>query len=471
MLIVVYIITAGVSIIIGIWLAYYARFSSQAKSRYEAKKARIETPTPVIPQDNGSLKESIYEELIDAVDSSKDRQKVSQKISQIVDRELQKKLDVQAQEVARKYDSIIKEKGQHEEIAWKKYEKVLVDKRQTEAVIRSIAEGLLVVDSEGKVVMMNPAAEKLLGASKKSQLGKPVEDNLKDEQLVSLTKGFPGKEKNKEIELLSKDDETKKILRASSAVIEDENGQTVGMVSVLSDITKQKELDQLKANFIANVSHEIRSPLAATEKAISLILTKSAGALTENQEQFLSIADRNLKRLARIINDLLDLSKLEARKMDLKRSPASIEALISEAVEGMRVWADTKSITLQKSVKSGLPEINIDENKIIQVFNNLIGNAIKFTPSGGKITVAAVLKDGDKTLEVSVADTGIGIDPENLHRVFDKFYQTGERVATDVSGTGIGLSIVKEIVELHGGKIWVESEKGHGTRFVFILPL
>ena len=107
----------------------------------------------------------------------------------------------------------------------------------------------------------------------------------------------------------------------------------------------------------------------------------------------------------------------------------------------------------------------------MQVFNNLIGNAIKFTPKDGKITVEAVLREGSQAIEVSVQDTGIGIDADNLHNVFDKFYQTGERVATDVSGTGIGLSIVREIVELHGGKVWAESEKGHGTKFIFILPL
>ncbi len=469
MLIFVYIVTAIVSIIIGLWLAHLAKLSAQARLRDEKKLAQIDSGPPIVTDE--SLRQTIYEELMSAVDSSQDRREISQKLSELFGKELQKKLDFKTQEMSNKYEALIREKSQNEEVAWRKYKKILGDKKKTEAVIRSIAEGLLVVDSAGRVIMINPAAEKLLGVSRKNQLGRSLVENLKEEQLVSLAKGFLGKEEDKEIELISKDDETKKVLRASSAVIEDENGQTVGMVSVLSDITKQKELDQLKANFVANVSHEIRSPLVATEKAISLILSKSTGEISENQEQFLTIAERNLKRLGNIINDLLDLSKLEAGKMELKRVPTSLEAVINEAIEGLQVWASTKSISIEKRIQNGLPEINIDADKIIQVLNNLIGNAIKFTPNDGKITVEAILREKNKGIEVSVQDTGIGIDESDLHRVFDKFYQSGERVATDVSGTGIGLSIAREIVELHSGKIWAESEKGKGARFIFILPL
>jgi len=468
MLITVYIVTAVISIIISLWLVNLAKLSAQARLKYERKATQIDSE--VAPTADESLRQSIYEELLSAVDSKQDRQEVSQKLSELFSKELQRKIESQGREMSDKYESMIREKSQNEEVAWKKYRKTLGDKEKTEAVIRSIAEGLLVVDSAGRVIMMNPAAEKLLGVSKKNQLGRGLAENLKEEQLVSLVKGGQGKEEDKEIELISKDDETKKVLRASSAVIEDENGETVGMVSVLSDITKQKELDQLKANFIANVSHEIRSPLVATEKAISLVLSKSAGELSENQEQFIGIAARNLKRLSNIINDLLDLSKLEAGKMDLKREPVSLETVISDAVDGLEVWAKTKSISIEKRIQANLPQLNIDTGKITQVFNNLIGNAIKFTPNDGKITVEAILREGNKVVEVSVHDTGIGIDENDLHKVFDKFYQSGERVATDVSGTGIGLSIAKEIVELHSGKIWAESEKGRGARFTFILP-
>ena len=245
----------------------------------------------------------------------------------------------------------------------------------------------------------------------------------------------------------------------------------MGMVSVLSDITKQKELDAMKSNFVANVSHELRTPLVAMEKSISLILSKTAGPVTPDQEEFLSITERNLKRLSLLINDLLDLSKLEAGKIELKRELTSVEKVIAESVATLATWAKTKAITVEKKIQPGLPEVNIDPNRIIQVLNNLIGNAIKFSPQNSIITVEAGMGQETHSLQVSIKDQGIGITAENLPKIFSKFYQVGERAPTDISGTGIGLSIAKEIVELHGGKIWVESQKGQGATFSFSIPL
>jgi len=319
--------------------------------------------------------------------------------------------------------------------------------------------------------MMNPAAERMLGVSRKDKIGKRILDDLKEEQLVALVKDSPNREE-KEIELISQQDETKKILRASSAVIENEHGQTVGMVSVLSDITKQKELDRMKSSFVANVSHELRTPLVAIDKSLSLILSKSTGEISETQEQFLTLAERNLKRLSLLVNDLLDLAKLEAGKMEIRPMPESIDKVIYESVETLNTWAKTKSINIETKIESGLPQVNIDSARIIQVLNNLIGNAIKFTPNNGSIVVEIKLMQKERrAIEVSVTDTGVGIAGDDLPKVFDKFYQAGERVSTDINGTGIGLSIAKEIVELHGGKIWVESGRGNGAKFIFRLPL
>ncbi|MCM8782999.1 MAG: cell wall metabolism sensor histidine kinase WalK [Candidatus Omnitrophica bacterium] len=281
-------------------------------------------------------------------------------------------------------------------------------------------------------------------------------------------KALPDKQ-DREIEIVSPNEETKKILRASSAVIEDENGKPIGMVSVLSDITKQKELDRLKSNFVSSVTHELRTPLVAMEKSVSLLLTQD---IPESQQrEFLAITQRNLKRLTLLINDLLDLSKLEAGKMDIRRQPTEISTIVEEAVSGLETWAKTKSLMINRIIDEGLPQINVDPNRIIQVLNNLIGNAIKFTPSGGTITIEAHLIREDNELEVSVQDTGIGIPKEDLPRIFDKFFQVGERAPTDISGTGIGLSIAKEIIKLHGGRIWAESEKGKGAKFIFRVPL
>lgn len=466
---VTFIITIIISIIIAFLIIQLTKSSWQADAAFD-KKDKEKKYLSTDDFTGQPLRENIFKELSESVGSSRRAEELSRKISEIFDKELENKVNGEIGEVKKKYDSIIREKIQNEEVAWKKYNKTLKEKKETEAVIRSIAEGLVVVDDKGKVVMMNPAAERLLGVSKTNKIGKHITENLGAEQLLSLAKSSEDKE-DKEIELISKQDETKKVLRASTAVVENEDGLTVGMVSVLSDITKQKELDQLKSNFVANVSHELRTPLVAMEKSISLILSKAAGSLSETQEQFLSIADRNLKRLTLLINDLLDLSKLEAGKMGLRAALSSVEKVIDEAIDGLMIWANAKSINVEKKIQEGLPEVNMDPDRIIQALNNLIGNAIKFTPKNGKILVEAVLNRDKERLEVSVSDTGIGIATEDLPKLFNKFYQVGERVPTDIGGTGIGLCVAKEVVELHGGKIWAESEKDCGAKFTFTLPL
>lgn len=352
----------------------------------------------------------------------------------------------------------------------KQNKKISAEKQRIDNVIRNMTEGLIVIDPQGNIVMVNPTAEKILNITRED-IGKPVKEAVKDEHLLTLVKKISGaNEDAEEIELVNRDESTKKTLRTSSAVIEDHNGNTIGMVTTLNDITKQREIDNLKSGFLASVSHELRTPLVAIEKSLNLILSKTAGEISETQQQFLSIADRNLKRLTLLINDLLDLSKLEAGKMILRYEFASIAKIINESVETLKNWAKTKSITLRVTIPEALPEINVDSNRIIQVLNNLIGNAIKFTPENGTISVTAVFQKERNEIEVSVADTGIGIAQENLKRIFDKFYQVGEISPTDISGTGMGLAITKEIVELHGGRIMVESRKDKGANFIFTLP-
>ena len=470
LLTIIYIVTPIASVVIGLLLIHWAKLSEEAKLREEdarRNKGHLGAGFAV----DESIKQTVYKQVSSVLDSQQNAQEVTRMVSDIFGQELNKRIEQTTKEVSKKYESIIEKNSKNEEIVWDKYNRTLSEKKQTDAVIRSVAEGLLVVDAQGKVVMMNPAAERLLGVARKDKIGKPGDDSLKDEQLISLVKDSKGKgREGREIELFSQNNETSKTIRASSAVIENENGQTVGMVSVLSDITKQKEIDRLKASFVANVTHELRTPLVSIDKAITFLLSNSGDGLSENQQQFLSIASRNCKRLSLLINDLLDLAKLEAGKMKIQVTTCSIDKVITDSIEGLTAWANAKSVVLENKVAANLPQTKIDPDKIIQVLNNLIGNAIKFTPASGTITVEANLHNNQE-LVVSVQDTGAGIAEHELIKIFDKFYQTGERVATDVSGTGIGLSIAKEIVQLHGGKIWVESPAGQGAKFSFTIPL
>lgn len=462
---IIYIFTGTISVATAVVLIYLARLSVKAKIE---EMKRTKQAIQDVRGDEG-IREDVYKQINEVVSSKQICQEVSQNIAEVFNRELERKTTQKTQELSMHYNKIIQEKTESEEIAWGKYKKTLTDKRETDAVIRSIAEGLLVVDSSGKVVMMNPAAEKLLGTAKKDKIGKPILEDLKAEQLVALIKGAPGKE-DREIELNSQEN-TKKILRASSAVVEDENGKTVGMVSVLSDITKQRELDKLKSDFISNVTHELRTPLIATQKAVTLLLTKSLGYISNAQENFLTVADKNLKRLSHLINDLLDLSKLESGKLELIKEPALVNSIADSTVDDLSSWADAKKIKIEKEYQENLPTVNVDSDRITQALTNLIGNAIKYTPEKGNITIKAFLEEDGKVVEVNVIDTGPGIPNKDLTKIFDKFYQAGERTMTDVSGTGIGLTIAKEIVESHGGKIWAESEEGKGAKFAFTLPL
>ena len=439
--------------------------SSAGKVDYRRKpEAKVGTA----PKDDEELKEVVFEEIGEVVKSKYQREEIAKVVSNVFDRELEARIKEHTEGLRSQYAKELDERAKNEEIALKRYKKVLVEKKSTEAVIRSIAEGLVVVDAEGKVIMINPAAERLLDTSKKEKIGQSLTDNIKDEQLISLAKSSSG-EGNREIELNSSQDETRRILRSSTAVIENENGETVGMVSVLSDITKQKELDELKAKFVASVSHELRTPLIAIDKSVSLLLTKSAGPTNETQKQFLTIASRNLKRLSSLINDILDMSKLEAGYLSLDCKPSSIKEVIDDASQSLQSWADAKSIAIVTNIQENIPNAEIDSNRIIQVFNNLVGNAIKFTPQKGTITIDAV-KDEDK-VKISVSDTGIGVSKDELAHIFDKFYQGEGRTSTDISGTGLGLSIVREIIELHDGQVWAESNEGEGMKFTFTVPL
>ena len=417
-----------------------------------------------------SLKQKVFDTINKAVDSSGDSLKLTEMILGIVDKESEKILKVKNEELIKQYDAIIHQKEQNEKIARGKYDKVLSDKKDTEAVIRSIAEGLVVVDASGNVIMMNPTAEKLLAISQKDKVGKPIMGDVRKEQLISLITNRPGEE-DREVEIKSSEDETRKIIRSSSAIIENENGQTVGMVSVLSDITKQKELDQLKSDFVSKVSHELRTPIITIENSVTLLLGKSLGGITEKQEEFLKIAKRNLERLSVLINDLLFESKLEASEVRLKTKPCSIEKLINDVCDTLNAWTMTKDIKIKKKFQKDLQEIELDYNRMIQVLNNIIGNAIKFTPKKGAIVIEAALEGDKKNVLISVSDTGPGIPEKDLGKIFDKFYQAGDRALTDIAGTGLGLSISREIILLHKGKIWSENNKEGGAKVSFTLPI
>lgn len=372
------------------------------------------------------------------------------------------------------------------------------EKERTETVIASMSEGIVMVDAEGRIVMMNPAAEKMYGATLKELAGKKLDDVVGDDKMLTLSRDLTSGKADgmvKEVEVNSSED-TKKTLRSSQAVVQNQDGKVVGMMAVLSDVTKQRELEKQKSDFVANVTHELRTPLVAMKQAVSLILDKTAGEINPQQENLLGVARRNMERLYRLINDLLDMSKLEAGKMTIKQDVVETDKLLNEIHQTLKPWADTKEITLSVDMPSRVPRLFVDHDRMTQVLINIINNAIKFTDKGGKVTLgvrgikksfeSGVLSSGSRPesqlntqnpktktslLEISVSDTGRGMAKEDIPKIFNKFEQIGNSKPTDVRGTGLGLSIVKAIVELHGGDIAVDSELGKGSVFTVALPI
>ena len=254
----------------------------------------------------------------------------------------------------------------------------------------------------------------------------------------------------------------------------DEIGELAGEFNRMA--VKLKELDEMKDDFVSSVSHELRSPLTSIQGYVKLVNQGKAGAINDRQKEYLSIAQNNTARLARFINDILDMARIKAGKISLELKPIDIKIVVQEMVALFRPNTMEKNIVLKTEFSDLIPKVSGDEDKIKQVLTNLINNAIKFTPEGGTIKVGVKgigggLLQNSGTVEVYVEDTGVGIPSEQLNEIFEKFRQVKEtkQMVEKVKGTGLGLAIVKGIVEAHGGKIWVESQLGVGSKFTFTL--
>jgi two-component system sensor histidine kinase GlrK len=232
---------------------------------------------------------------------------------------------------------------------------------------------------------------------------------------------------------------------------------------------KLKAVDKMKSDFFSSMSHELRTPLTSIKEGISLLQDGVGGNVSEKQKRLLVILSEESKRLIDLVNSLLDLSKMEAGMMTYAFEQGSIAPLIGRATTEITPLIDAKKITLQKKIDEGLPVIRMDREKILQVLRNLIGNAVKFTPERGAVTISA--RAVNRELEVAVSDTGPGITKENLTTIFEKFHQVSAKSPNRMKGTGLGLAIVRHVITAHGGRIWAESKPGHGSSFIFVLPV
>ncbi len=343
---------------------------------------------------------------------------------------------------------------------------------RTESVVSSMGDGIVTIDKDGKILMMNSDAETMSGKSLKEVSGKQIFDisNLEN-QILNLAQEI-GSEDKKDIskEVSQKGGkEIAETIKKSTTIIQNEEGKIVGAVSIPTDEAKLKQMNKLKEDFIGNMTHELRSPLTSIKAALDLLSKEKKVA--DSSKNILATAMRNSERLNSLINDILDFSKLESGKMIFHSAPASPIEIAQEAIDSMKSWAKSKSITLSQINEENLPEINTDKRKTVQILINLISNALKFTPKGGKIELS-VDRGKEKfanSVFFSVKDTGCGIKKEDQNKIFEKFAQiaSGEKI----KGTGLGLSITKAMVILQNGKINLESAYGKGSIFRVSMPV
>jgi len=348
---------------------------------------------------------------------------------------------------------------------------IATEKSKIKTIINCMGDGVLVCDRDSCIVLSNPAASRMLKVSESSLIGNMLpQDNLHPElsKIIQETLTTAEKTYTSVSQELSIGESGEIFLRAHTAPVRNDLNETLGSVTVLQDISHLKELDKMKSEFIAMVAHELRAPLAAVEQQLTVILNKMAGDITEKQEQLLGRAKERTRGLLTLIKDLLDLSKIEAGMMVQYKEPLSLQEVVQKVVDLMRAEADAKKLDLEFTVPPELPLINADRNSMEGTFTNLISNAIKYTPEGGKIWVT--LNEEGGFIKATVSDTGIGIKKEDLPRIFDKFYRVKTVETRQIVGTGLGLSIVKSIVDAHLGSISVESEEANGTIFTVLLP-
>jgi len=348
-------------------------------------------------------------------------------------------------------------------------------KTYSENIITAMAEGLVAVDGDGVIEMSNRTLEDLTGFSEKELVGKRFVPKL-----------FPGRDRELAIDCLErvrKEGRLKDVdivlnakggseipVNFNGALLKGIGGNIQGMVIVLHDMRKEKEAERIKSEFISTISHELRTPLTSIEGFVSLILNKKAGSITEKQEEFLKTVKSQGNHLKELIQNLLDFSRMVTGKMEINKKEMSVKDVIDDVVKAMGAQLAQKDINIKVKIDRGLPEINADPDKIGMLFSNILGNAVKFTGSGGEIKVNAVVSGED--VKVSVADTGIGIARENLEKIFERFYQIDSSLTRKVGGAGVGLAIAREVAQAHGGKVWAESGgPGKGTTVIFTIPV
>ena len=354
-------------------------------------------------------------------------------------------------------------------------EQLTLEKNKLEAVLMSIANGVVVCDNNDKVVLVNNHAQKLLEVSEDALL------NTEIQQYCDTDGNFCFKDKIEQFKdtpleiIASKPIEfnitvDKRIIKSVISPMFTRSNDYVGYIIVLIDVTKETEMEQMRTHFISNVSHELRTPVTVLRSYIDTLYNYGNEFDYETQKEFIGTINQEIIRLNRMVNDILDFSKLEADTV-LEKEPVNIVKLIEESINQVSVLTEEHHLKIEVSKDDDIPDVELNYDSIERAFTNLMSNAIKYSPENGTISVKILnLKDTDE-VEVTVTDQGCGIAPEHQKKIFDRFYRVENNTHT-IKGTGLGLNLVQTTIEKHhGGKVFVESEVGKGSTFGFVLPV
>ena len=339
------------------------------------------------------------------------------------------------------------------------------ERNLSRAILDSMVEGVAVVNSEERLLFANKGFAEILELDAPPQPGRSLVEIVRQTELLEAVRAVLKGASRVQAEITTGTLRQRFFAATVASVMATENS---GAVVVLHDISDLRKLERVRRDFVANVSHEFKTPLTAIQGFAETLL---AGAMDDpqNRIRFLQIILEHSRRLARLTDDLLELSKMDADRLDLEVDRLSVRQFVQSCLETTQGSAADKHLQVSANLQESLPDIAADRRRLAEVLQNLLDNAIQYTPSGGKIAVSASSDGNEVTFTVS--DTGIGIPQVDQPRIFERFYRVDVARSREVGGTGLGLSIAKHLVEAHGGRIWVESEVGQGSQFHFTVPV
>lgn len=338
------------------------------------------------------------------------------------------------------------------------------ERRKLASVLTNMTDGVIATDRKGRVILINDPAVRLLRIPREMVLNRPIISVLGIDSVHSFEDLIHSKES---MNLDFSTQERPFILRANFSVIQKETGFVNGLIAVLHDNTEQEKIDMERREFVANVSHELRTPLTTMSSYLEA-LADGAWKDDEIAPSFLKVTQTETQRMIRLVNDLLQLSKMDSRDYDLNKEIVNFNKFFNRIIDRFEL-SKSQNVTFQRMLPEVPYYVDIDTDKLTQVIDNIISNALKYSPDGGNIRFGIIVKND--LLQVMVSDDGMGIPSENVNRIFDRFYRVDRARARSMGGTGLGLAIAREMIEAHGGKIWAESEEGHGTTIFFTLEI